>query len=100
MNKRSKNKRSDFKRQIIVRQIDKIDSLQKEISDLKIDNAKKEELINSTNALRDDLFNVINNLKSKSDEYDRLVAEIMQMRNVMNQTVFKGRWKLIQFLLK
>ena len=93
-------KKSDFRNQIIVRQVDKIDALQKKISELEIDNAKKDEIINSINVLTDDLFDTVNELKNKSNKYDELVAELMQMKNVMNQTVFKGRWKLIRFLLK
>lgn len=102
MNKVSKkNKRkADLKSQIIVRQVDKINSLQKKVDSLEIDNAKKDELINFINALRNDFIETINELKSKGDKYDELIAELMQMRNVMNQTVFKGRWRLIRFLLK
>ena len=95
-----KKKKSDLRSQIIVRQVDKIDSLQKQVSLLEIDNVKKDEIINSINALRDDLFETVNELRGKGEEYDRLVAELIQMRNVMNQEVFKGRWKLIRLLLK
>lgn len=95
-----KKKKSDLRSQIIVRQVDKIDSLQKQVSLLEIDNVKKDEIINSINALRDDLFEIVNELRGKGEEYDRLVAELIQMRNVMNQEVFKGRWKLIRLLLK
>lgn len=97
--KRNK-KGSDLKSQIIVRQIDKIDALQKNISELEIDCAEKDKIINSINALRDDLFETVNTLKQESQKYDKLMAELMEMRNVMNQTVFKGRWKLIRLLLK
>ena len=93
-------KKSDLRGQIIVRQVDKIDSLQKQVSALEIDNAKKDEIINSINALRDDLFVTVNEIKSKGEKYDELLAELMQMRKVMSQTVFKGRWKLIRLLLK
>lgn len=98
--KKGNKKRSDLKSQIIVRQIDKIDDLQKIILELKIDCADKDKIINSINALRDDLFDTINTLKQAGQKYDNLIAELMNMRNVMNQTVFKGRWKLIRLLLK
>lgn len=97
----SKNKKkSDFRNQIIVRQVDEIDALQKKVSDLEIDNAKKDEIINAINALRNDLFAIVNELNGKSEKFDELFDELMQMRKVINQTVFKGRWKLIRFLLK
>ena len=95
-----KNKKSDFKTKIITRQIDEIDSLRKKISDLEIDNKNKDEIIESINALRNDLINIVNEIKDKSDKYDMLIAEVMQMKSVINKTVFKGRWKLIRFLLK
>lgn len=95
----SKNK-SNIKNRIISRQNDKINSLQKEISNLQIDNAKKIELINSIDILRNELFNTVNELKNKSNKYDKLIAELTQMINVMNKTVFKGRWKFIRLLLK
>ena len=93
-------KRSDFKNHIIVRQIDKIDSLQKIVSELKIDCEEKDKIIQSINTIRDDLFETVDELKNKSNEYDRLIAELTEMRNVMNKMVFKGRWKLARLLLK
>lgn len=93
-------KKSDLRNKIIVKQVDKIDALQKQISLLEIDNAKKDEIIITVNALRDDLFEIVNELKGKGEKYDGLIAELMQMRSVMNQTVFKGKWKLIRLLLK
>ena len=94
------NKRSDFKNKIIINQVDKINYLQKKISDLEIDNAKKDELINLIDVLNNDFLKSVNELKSKSNEYDKLIAELKQMINITNQTVFKGKWKLIRFLLK
>lgn len=93
-------KKPDIKNRTILNQIDKIDKLEKTISELEISCEEKDKVIASINVLRDDLFTVINQLKKKSDEYDVLIADLMEMRKVMNQTVFKGRWKLIRWLLK
>ena len=93
-------KKSDLKGRIITRQVDEINSLKKKISSLEIDSAKKDEIIHSIDTIRDDLSETANELKGKKEEYDELVEELMQMRNVMNQTVFNGRWKLIRLLLK
>lgn len=93
-------KKPDIKNRTILNQIDKIDKLEKAVSELKISCEEKDKIIASINVLRDDLFIVINQLKKKSDEYDVLIADLMEMRKVMNQTVFKGRWKLIRWLLK
>ena len=93
-------KKSDLKGRIITRQVDEINFLKKKISSLEIDSAKKDEIIHSIDTIRDDLSETVNELKGKKEEYDELVEELMQMRNVMNQTVFNGRWKLIRLLLK
>ena len=100
MNKYSKNKKSDYKSQIINRQIDEIEHLKQEISKLEIDCEEKNKLINSIDSLRNDLVSVIDELKNKRQEYDKLITELYEMKSVMNQTVFKGRWKLIRLLLQ
>lgn len=93
-------KKSDVKNRMILNQIDKIDKLQKTISELEISCDEKDKVIESVNSLRDDLFAVINELKKKSEKYDILISDLMEMRKVMNQTVFKGRWRLVRWLLK
>lgn len=93
-------KNHDIKNRTILSQIDKIDKLEKMISELKISCEEKDSVIASINVLREDLFTIINQLKKKSDEYDSIISDLMEMRKVMNQTVFKGRWKLIRLLLK
>jgi chromosome segregation ATPase len=94
------NKKSDFKNQIINRQIDEIEHLKQKISKLEIDCKEKDSLINSVDSIRSDLTSVVSKLKEQSQQYDGLIAELYQMKTVMNQTVFKGRWKLIRLLLK
>ena len=100
MNKYSKNKKSDYKSQIINRQIDEIEHLKQEILKLEINCEEKNNLINSIDSLRNDLVSVIDELKNKRQEYNKLIAELYEMKSVMNQTVFKGRWKLIRLLLQ
>lgn len=93
-------KKSDMKNRMILNQIDKIDRLQKTIDELTISCEEKDKIIESINALRDDLFTTVNELKKKGEQYDKLIADLTAMKKVMNQTVFKGRWKLIRLLLK
>lgn len=100
MNKYSKNKKSDYKSQIINRQIDEIEHLKQEILKLEINCEEKNNLINSIDSLRNDLVSVIDEIKNKRQEYNKLIAELYEMKSLMNQTVFKGRWKLIRLLLQ
>lgn len=94
------NKKSDVKSRIIKKQSNEIESLKAKISELQISCEEKDELINSIEHLRNDLQATIEDLKKKGEEYDRLNADLMQMRKVLGQTVFKGRWKIIKWLMK
>jgi hypothetical protein len=41
-----------------------------------------------------------NAIKDKRKEYDKLVEDLRKMRKVMNKEFFKGRWRLVKFLIK
>lgn len=43
---------------------------------------------------------IVEDLKSKGEVYDKLVGELTEMKKIMNEEVFKGRWNIIRFLLK
>ena len=97
MNNKKKN---DTKNRIIERQIIKIETLKKDISKLEIDVKEKEKLINSVAFLHDEFLDVIEDLKKQREEYNKLINELQEMKNTMNEIVFKKRWKLIKFLMK
>ena len=100
-NRKSKDRnKSDLKNQIIQRKNDEIESLKNRISNLQIENEEKDELINSVEFLRNELLETIDELKSKRDEYDKLVSELREMKKVINEEVFKGRWSIIKLLVK
>ena len=42
----------------------------------------------------------VNAIKDKRKEYDELIEELRNMKKVMNQTVYKGRWRLVKLLIK
>lgn len=93
-------KRNDRKSRIISRQVDEIDKLKQTISDLEISCQEKDELIGSIDALLSDMKETVNGIKKKSDEYDKLVDELKQMKKIMNEEVFNNKWWLIKFLLR
>lgn len=80
--------------------MDHIEQLHKEIENLQIDCDKKDALIASVNGIKNEFTQILDNLKAKSEEYDKLLGDLKQMRQVINQTYFKGKWKIIKFLLK
>lgn len=95
-----KNRKSNMKSRIIKRQIDEIDSLKKKIADLEIDCKEKDEIIKSIDTLRIDFKETIDDIKRKGEAYDKLIDELTEMKKVMNEEVFKGRWSLVRLLIK
>jgi hypothetical protein len=100
LNKTNKKNKDNIKNRIIKKQIDEISSLKEAILELEVDYDKKCKLYDSVDAIRSDLIRTIEDLKNKEEEYDKLIKELTEMKNTMNQIVFKRKWKLIQFLLK
>jgi DNA repair exonuclease SbcCD ATPase subunit len=97
--KRSKDKKS-FKDKIIKRQINEIESLKETISNLELDSKQKEDLMRSIEIAYSDLLEAVNELKRQRDKYEKLTKELVDMKNTMNIVVFKGKWKLIRWLMK
>ena len=87
-------KKYETQKKIVLRQLDEIEKLKSSISELEIDSEKRTELIDSITDIRTELYEIIDDLGEKREEYTRLVEDLRQMKMVMNQTVFKGKWKL------
>lgn len=77
-----------------------IESLKSQVEKLELELAEKNKLIDSITPLRDELSKNISEIKEHKEEYKRLVDEVRKMKEIMNQTIYKNRWKLIKFLLK
>lgn len=93
-------KKYETQKKIVLRQLDEIEKLKSSISELEIDGEKRTELIDSITDIRTELYEVIDDLSKKREEYTRLIEDLKQMKMVMNQTVFKGKWRLIKLLLR
>ena len=100
MNKRYNKKNADVKSRVIQRQINEIENLKKTIADLDISCNKKDEIINAIDGMQNDFANIIDELKSKKEEYDKLNSELIEMKNAMNEVVFKRKWKLVRWLMR
>lgn len=94
------NKKLDTKNKVIKRQIDEIESLKQMVSDLQVDCNEKDNVIESIESIRNDLLEIVEELKEKSKECDELINEVIEMRNSIDKYFFKKRWKLIRLLLK
>ena len=97
---KQKNKRDDFNKRIIQKKTSEIESLKEKISELQISCDEKDELINSIDSFRSELKTIIEDLKKKSEEYEELNSDLRQMRKVFNQEVFRGRWRIIKWLMR
>lgn len=93
-------KKYETQKKIVLRQLDEIEKLESSISELEIDSEKRTELIDSITDIRTELYEVIDDLSERREEYTRLIEDLRQMKMVMNQTVFKGKWRLIKLLLR
>lgn len=95
--KRSSN---DRKRRIIDRQSSEIESLKRKISRLEIAASEKDELLSSVDGLINDMRESVDSIQDKSDEYDRLIAELRDMRKIMDEEVFHRKWWILKHVLR
>lgn len=100
MNEKQYKKRLGFQQKMISRQAEQIESLKVENESLKLKLQEKDEMINSVTPLKNELTNNVNEVKKCKEEYKRLVKELRKMKEILNQTVYKGRWRLIKWLIK
>ena len=57
-------------------------------------------VINSVASLREELSRNVEEVKKHKNEYKSLIEELRKMKEIINKTVYKGRWRLIKFLIK
>lgn len=100
MNEQSYKKRLDIQNRTISRQSKQIEELKLQNEKLKLEIKKNEEIINSITPLKDELMQNAEDMKKYKEEYRILIHELRKMKEILNQDVYKGRWKLIKFLLK
>ena len=100
MNEKRYQKRLDFQQKIITRQSEQIETFKLEIEKLNLKLKEKDEIINSVESFRKEMAENIQEQKRLKKEHQKLIEELRKMKEIMNVTVYKGRWWLIKFLLK
>lgn len=93
-------KRLEFQQKMIARQSEQIDSLKAEIEKLNNKLIEKDELINAIEPMRKEMAENLKEQKRLKEEYKSLTDELKKMKRIFDQTVYKGRWKLIKHLIK
>lgn len=100
MSERNYKKKISFQQNVISRQLKQIEELKLQNEILKSKIKEKDELINSVSNLREELIKDAAEVKKYKKEYKKLIDEVRKMKDIINQTVYKGRWWLIKLLLK
>ena len=100
MNEKKYEKRLNFQSQLIERQSKQIDDLKKKNEKLENECRKKDEIINSVDSLREALTKEISEVKKRKEEFNRLISELKDMKKIVNQEVYRGRWKIIRWIMK
>ena len=93
-------KRLDLQKNIITRQSQQIEMLKSQNENLKQQLKDKDKVINSVQLIEKEMMSDIQESKKTRNEYQSLVDELRKMKKIVNMTVYKGRWKLVKFLIK
>lgn len=93
-------KRESLRNQILQRKERDIELLKEKIVELQNECNKKDEFIKSIEDMRNELKKSIDDINKRKEEYRSLNEDLRQMKNVFNKTIFKGRWRIIKWLMK
>lgn len=100
MNEKKIKKKIELQNKIILRQSEQIDDLKLQNEALKLECAKKDELIASVSFLKDELSKNVEDAKKYKEEYRALIEELRKMKEIIDREVYKGKWWLIKLLIK
>lgn len=100
MNEKSYKKRLEFQQKMISRQSEEIEYLNAENVKLRLQIEEKDNVINSIEPMRKELAENIVEVKRYKNEYKSLIEELKKMKEIVNQEVYRGRWKVIRLLMK
>lgn len=90
----------DYQSQIIQRKNDEIEALKSKISLLEDEIDEKNKIIKSIEPLRKELVETVEDVKSKRDEYNELMSDLMQMRKIMDEEAFNNQWWIVKKLIR
>lgn len=93
-------KRLEFQQKMISRQSQQIKDLELQNQRLKLEIEDKNKIIDSVSSLREELSQNVEEVKKRKKEFEELISELKKMKDIINQEVYKNRWKLIRFLIK
>lgn len=100
MNEKKLTNKIESQNKLILRQSKQINNLKLRIEYLESECAKKDETINSIKPLKEELMACVNRVKQYKKELEKLIEELRNMKEIINQEVYKGKWRLVKFLIK
>ena len=100
MNEKSYKKRLKLQQKMIARQSQQIESLSAENAKLRLQIEEKDIVINAIEPMKKELAENIAKVKKHKEEYKTLIQELKKMKEIVNQEVYRGRWKVIRLLMK
>ena len=100
MSEKDYKKRLEFQKKVISKKSEEIESLKLENEKLKMKLREKDELINSVSAMREELSQNVAEVKKYKEQYKSLIEELKKMKEIVNQEVYRGRWKIVRWIIK
>ena len=98
--KMNEKRKIEYQQKMISRQSKQIEELKSQVEKLKLECEKKDETIASVDFLKKEMIESVEKYKKLKNEFESLIDELKKMKEIMNAEVYRGRWKLIRFLIK
>lgn len=90
----------EFQKKMNLRQSEMIEKLKARVEELELMCKEKDDEINSIDSLRVELTKNVNETKKYKKEYEELIKELREMKKIVNQEVYRGRWKIVRWIIK
>lgn len=100
MNEKKYEKRFKLQEKKISWQSEQIEKLNAQNAKLRLEIEEKDNIINSVSSLKDELIQKNKDIDKYRTEFKVLIDELRKMKEILNQEVYKGRWRLVKFLIK
>lgn len=100
MNEKKYEKRLEMQNKLITRQSEQIKDLEQQVRDLQLEIEEKNKIIFSIEPMREEMAKHIAEVKKCKVEFESLTNEVRKMKDVLNETVYKGRWNVVKLLIR
>lgn len=99
MNEKKYERKLDIQQKKISYQSKQIEDLESLVQKLKLEIEEKNNVISSIEPMRKELAENIAEVKQYKNEYKSLIQELKKMKEIVNQEVYRGRWKIVRWII-